>query len=393
MADPTKDTMRPSGTVAADGGKELTESRPEIGPLVPVRSIAVASPLAMPAPRRRWLPIVLLILVVAGLGAATWVIQWGPAPVTLIAPHRGNAVEAVYATGIVEAIDTARVGTTVAGRLASVPAQEGDAVRAGQLLAQIDDRQARQRLGDAQARLALAEQELLRDKALVASGSRSVQALQRSMEERDRASAMVALSERDLDEYRIVAPLAGIVMKREVERGNTVGANAALFTVASTAHLRIAADVDERDIAQVKMDAPVAIRADAYPGEAFPARVTNIRRQGDAATRTFRVEANLPAATKLFIGMTVDVNIVVAERTGVLLLPMTAVRYDPPQGGRSGQGYVFRMVDGKAQRANVALGTAGTEAVELREGLGAEDMVIADPPPGTADGTRVRLRP
>lgn len=393
MADPTKDSMRPSGTVAADGGKAPTESRQETGPLVPVRSNAIASPLVMPPPRRRWLPIVLLVLLVAGLGAGAWITEWGPVAVTLIAPHRGNAVEAVYATGIVEAIDTARVGTTVAGRLASVPAQEGDAVRAGQLLAQIDDRQARQRLGDAQARLALAEQELVRDKALVASGSRSVQAMQRSVEERDRASAMVVLAERDLDEYRIVAPLTGIVMKREIDPGNTVGASTALFTVASTAHLRVAADVDERDIAQVTMDAPVAIRADAYPGEAFPARVTNIRRQGDAATRTFRVEADLPASTKLFIGMTVDVNIVVAERSGVLLLPVTAVRYDPPQGGRSGQGYVFRVVDGKAQRVNVAVGAAGAEAVELRDGLGAEEKVIADPPPGTADGNRVRPQP
>ncbi len=345
----------------------------------------------VPQPRWRLWPLILLLLL-AVAAAAGWFALWRPVAVTLVQPHRGAALEAVYATGIVEAIDTARVGSTVAGRVTAVLVQEGDSVRAGQPLAQLDDRQAQQRLEDAQARLALAEQELARDRSLVPTGARSIQALQRSIAERDRAEAAVALAQRDAGEYRILAPLDGIVMRREVDPGNTVAANGALFTVASVARLRVAADVDERDIAQVKLGAPVAIRADAFPGEAFAAKVTNIRRQGDSATRTFRVEADLPADTRLMIGMTVDVNIVVAERADALLLPPAAVRHDPPQGGQPGQAYVLQAEQGRARRVDVGLGAAGADAVEIRLGLAADARVIADPT-GLADGTRVRVTP
>ena len=347
--------------------------------------------LLVPPKRNRRFGVLLLVLFfVTCAGIAGWFLAWQPLTVTLVQPHRGAALEAVYATGIVEAIDTARVGSTVAGRLTTVLVQEGDAVRTGQVMATLDDRQARQRLEDARARLALAQEELARDRALLPTGTRSVQAMQRSQAERDRAEAGVTLAARDLAEYTILAPLDGVVMRREVDPGNTVVANTALFTVASTAHLRIAADVDERDIAQVRMGAAVAIHADGFPGEAFAAQVTNIRRQGDTATRTFRVEAELPGGTRLLIGMTVDVNIVVAERPDALLLPPGAVHHDPPQGGQPGAAYVLQPVEGRARRLDVELGAAGATAIEVRRGLTAGSQVIASPL-SVSDGARIRV--
>ncbi|OJW25248.1 MAG: hypothetical protein BGO51_27915 [Rhodospirillales bacterium 69-11] len=348
----------------------------------------------MPPPRRRRRTLlVLLVLLLAGVGGGSWLFLGRTPLVTLIRPTRGPAIEAVYATGIVEAIDTARAGTTVAGRVIAVLVQEGDTVRAGQVLALLDPRQAQQRLEDARARLALAEQELARDRALIGTGVRSLQAMQRSEAERDRAEAAVTLAARELDEHRIVAPLDGVVMRRDVEPGNTAAANTGLFTIDSTRRLRVAADVDERDIAQVRMGARMAIHADAYPEEAFVAEVTNIRRQGDTATRTFRVEADLPADTKLFIGMTVDTNIVVAERPDALLLPPDAVRHDAPQGGRPGPATVFRVTDGVARRVPVTPGATGPSAIEIREGIGPEDAIVRAPPADLADGMRVRVRP
>lgn len=375
-----------------DGGSHLPQT---VGDAAEQREATVSRPpvLRMPSPRGRRFGVLLLIMlaIVAGAGAAV-LLFWRPVTVTAVQPHRGPALEAVYATGIVEAIDTARVGSTVPGRINAVAVREGDRVRRGQVLAQLDDRQAEQRLADARARLMLAEQELARDRKLVPTGTRSVQEMQRSAAERDRAEAGVALAERILDEHAVRAPLDGIVMRRDVDPGNTVAANTALFTVASTARLRIAADVDERDIALVHMDAPVAIRADAFPGQAFAARVTNIRRQGDSTTRTFRVEADLPAGTPLLIGMTVDVNVVVAQRDNALLLPPSAVLYDPPQGGERGQAYVFEVVDGRARRVDITPGAVGADAVEIRDGLAPGAQVIAD---GSrlANGTRVRVAP
>jgi RND family efflux transporter MFP subunit len=333
---------------------------------------------------------VLVLLLLAGAAGGAWWTVLRPVSVGVVQPWRGPAMEAVYATGVVEAIDTARVGTTVSGRIDALLVDEGDAVQRGQVLARLDDRQARQRLNDATARLALAEQELARDQELLRRGVRTPQAEQRSREERDRAAAAVALAAKQLAEYTITSPLDGIVMTRPVHLGETVAENAVLFTVASPARLRVAAEVDERDIPLVRMGATLAIRADAFPGEVFTAHVTNIRIQGDVASRTYRVEARLPPDTKLLMGMTVDVNIVVAERADALLVPSAAVRHGPAKGGVPGPAYVFRVQDGVAHRTAVTLGAEGPETTEVRTGLPQDAEIIADPPEGLKDGTRVR---
>ncbi len=344
-----------------------------------------------PAPSRgwRWLGWAVALAVLAGGGFAGWREFARPPELAVVLPWRGAALEAVYATGVVEAVDSARVGTTVAARIIALAVDEGDRVGAGQVIAQLDDRQAQQRLSDARARLALAEQELARDTALAVQSVRSQQQVQRSQEGRDIAAAAVQIAGRQLDEYRIASPLDGVVMKRPVEPGETVAANATLFEIASPIALRIAADVDERDISRVRMGAKVAIRADAFPGRAIAAAVTNMRGRGETATRTFRVEANLPPDTGLLIGMTVDVNVVVAERADALLVPATAVRHAAPQGGRPGPAHVFRLVDGHARRTPVELGAARTASIEICAGLEEGAMLVANPPATLADGDPV----
>jgi len=342
-----------------------------------------------PPARRRWLAWVLALAALAGAGTLGWWQFARPPTLATIVPWRGPALEAVYATGVVEAIDSARVGTTVATRILALAADEGDRVHAGQQLAQLDDRQARQRLADAQARLDLADQELARDQALVAQAVRSQQQLQRSQQARDAAAAAVEIAARQLEEYRIISPLDGIVMKRPVQPGETVAANATLFEIAAPAPLRVAADVDERDIARIRMGARVAVRAEAFPGRAIAAQVTNIRGRGETATRTFRVEADLPPDTGLLIGMTVDVNLVVAERENALLVPPTAVRHASPQGGRPGAAHVFRLLDGRARLTPVELGASGPTAIEIRSGLDDAASLVADPPAGLEDRTAV----
>jgi multidrug efflux pump subunit AcrA (membrane-fusion protein) len=141
----------------------------------------------------------------------------------------------------------------------------------------------------------------------------------------------------------------------------------------------------------VRTGAKVALRSEAYPTEAFVARVTLIRRAGETATRTFRVEADLPAETKLRIGMTVDVNIVTAERTNALLVPSLSIRNEAPQGGRPGAAYVFRVVDGHAVGTRVETGAVGGDAVEIRSGLPDGAAVIANPPGTLRDGVAVRV--
>ena len=325
--------------------------------------------------------------------AGAWRIYFGPVAVATVNPTRGPAIEAVYATGVVEAIDYSRFGSTVAGRVTEVLVDEGDAVRKGDVVTRLDDLQAQARLRDARARLTMAESEIARDQTLMNRGVLAVQTLERAQQERDQAAAAVDLFARQLEDYTVLSPLAGTVMKRNVEPGETVAADAVLFEIASTARKRVAAEVDERDIAGVQIGAPIAAHADGFPDEVFEAKVTNIRRQGDAGARTFRVEADLPADTRLMIGMTVDVNVVVGQRDNALLVPAGAVAHGPSLGGRPGAPYVFVVEAGRARRVDVKTGAVGASTIEIRSGLTDGDRVVVNPSDRISDGMPVRVQP
>lgn len=378
----TQDKREPASFVAV---------RPQEPSATAVVPVALPPPTPAGAAKARNWPRRLLLLAVLVLvaGGGAWFTWWRPVAVAVVHPWRGAAVEAVYATGIVEAVDTARVGTTVPGRIIALAVNEGDIVRRDQVLAQLDDRQPRSRLEDATARLTQAELELARGRDLQTRGIRTRQEVERVQEERDQAAAGVRLAARQLEEHRILSPLDGVVTKRPVEVGETVAARDTLFEVVSDARLRVAADVDERDIPQVRLGAHAALRSEAFPEQAFSADVTNIRRAGETTTRTFRVEANLPAGTPLRIGMTVDVNIVTSERKNAVLVPALAVRHDPPLGGRPGPAFLFRAEDGRAVRTVVETGAVGADVIEVRRGVSETSTVLAAPPDGLKDGQRI----
>ena len=233
--------------------------------------------------------------------------------------------------------------------------------RRGDVLARLDDRQPLARLDDARARLRMAEADIARAETLLKRGVVAVQALERAQQERDQAASAVALFARQLEDYTITSPLDGVVMKRNVEPGETVPANTVLFEISSTARMRIAADVDERDIAGVRMGAALAAHADGFPDEVFEAKVTNIRRQGDASSRTFRVEAG-PAvgnekADDRHDGRRRHRHRREAE--DALPAPASAIGHGPSTGGRPGAPYIVVVQEGHARRVVIETGAVG----------------------------------
>ena len=141
------------------------------------------------------------------------------------------------------------------------------------------------------------------------------------------------------------------------------------------------------------MGAPIAAHADGFPDQVFEAKVTNIRRQGDASSRTFRVEGDLPGDSLLMIGMTVDVDIVTAERDNALLVPASAVGHGASAGGRPGSPFVVLVDQGRARRIEVEIGAVGPAKIEIRGGLAEVDAVVRDNPDRLRDGERLRIEP
>ena len=325
------------------------------------------------------IPLLLLLLALAG----AWVWRSLPPSVAVATATTGPAVQAVYATGNVEPVHWAKVGPAVRARITAVLVEEGARVTDGQPMARLDDREAQHRAEEAEARANFAQEDLARVRTLVARDVASRAALDRAEAEARAVRAVAEAAKRRLDDYIVRAPSAGLVLRRDAEVGEVVDTPAALFWIGEPKPLRITAEVDEEDIAQIREGQRALLRADAFAGQVLNARVTQITPKGDATRKAYRVRLALPEDTPLMIGMTVEANIVLRETATAVLIPPAAFRGD----------HVFVVQGEVARRRQVTVGVQGPRAVEIRQGIAAGDVVVLDPPQGLKDGQAIRLRP
>jgi HlyD family secretion protein len=385
-------------------------------------------------PRRRW--ILLVTLVAIGVALVAWRLL-RPAAVTTEAVHRGRAIEAIYATGSVEPVDKVTVKARVGEHVALIAVREGEAVTAGQLLARIESpvrafalTQGQAQLTRAQAlagarspqlaalaaqaralraQLALATTELARTQRLVAAEAAPTQELDTARAHaaqldaqaqaadadlraarvelgatRDQLAAEVRSLTSDVDDTAVTSPLDGVVLTREVEPGELVTLNQALFEIADLRALVIELHVDEADIARVRDGATpsaVALTFYAFGSRAFPAKVLEILPGPDRVRRSYTVRVHLDAPLPgLRVGMTAEANIIVARKDDVLLLPAEALDGDA----------AWFVEDGRAVRRPVTVGLRDLTRVEVVTGAADGALAIVGGRPGRA-GRRVSV--
>jgi len=173
-----------------------------------------------------------------------------------------------------------------------------------------------------------------------------------------------------------------MILRGEGEVGQMISVNQPVFWLSCCAPLRVSAEVDEEDIAQVKPGLDVVMRADAFPGRVFRGRVQAVTPKGDPVARSYRVRVEFTEGENpLRIGMTAEVNIILAERKDALLLPTRAVGKD---------GKIWLVRGGKLEEKKVSLGARGPEKTEITEGLSPEDPVVLKPKDDFSPGMRVR---
>lgn len=308
-----------------------------------------------------------------------------PPGVATTSPHRGSAVEAVYATGTVEPLRYARVGTKIAGPITEVLKHEGEPVERGNILAVIEASEDITRVQELAARMKLTAAELDRARQLRRTGNASQATLDQAESAHSAAVAAYRGAKARLDDHFITAPISGEVLRSEnrIKVGDMVQPGQILFMVGDPADLQIDAEVDEEDIVKVKPGQDALIRADTFPGRALEARVVRITPYGDPVGRTYRVYLALPNDTPLISGMTTEINIVVRREENALLVPVSSLS------GKS----VWVVSDGTARLQDVELGAVGDTNAEIISGLAEDATVIADPPSGLSEGDSVRTRP
>jgi membrane fusion protein (multidrug efflux system) len=307
-------------------------------------------------------------------------------PVEVAKPVRGEMLAMYSGTATLEAEADAEVIAKVGGEVRRILVEEGDLVKAGQLLAVLDDRQLRLQAAQTRAELAKAERDFnrqveLHQKGLVSAGA--FEGLKYDLDNQRAANDLASLS---LSYSEIRAPFAGIVSARHVKLGQEIAVGTSMFRVTDPTPLKAAVYVPERELARLKIGQAASIGVDALAGRAFPAIVKLVSPTVDAATATFKVtlEVNDPKGD-LKPGMFSRVGIVFERRTDALTIPRIALL------DTDGTSNVFVVSSGKAEQRAIKTGLSNAGKIEVTEGLTGTEQVVVVGQNGLKDGNPVRV--
>ncbi len=323
--------------------------------------------------RLKWLLPALLVL-------ALYVI-FRPVSVGGSKPQRGLAVQAVYATGEVEPEYWSKVSASVDGTIAEILVKEGDHVTAGQKLAHLKDTEKQAQIDSLEATLTLRKEEFERNRALHKNRVVSQQELDRSRQAFDEATSQLDAAKAKQDDMVLRAPMDGTVLRKEGELGEFAKNGQILFWVGKERPLWITADVDEENAPLLAVGQRALIKCDAYPDKALEGKITQITPQGDPVLKIFRARVGLPDDTPLMIGMTTEVNIIVAEKQDALLVPLEALQDNS----------VLLASTGRLRKVAVTPGIRSGNFVEVLSGVSDSDIIVTDAR-GAKPGDRVTLR-
>jgi RND family efflux transporter MFP subunit len=304
----------------------------------------------------------------------------------------------VAAKGKVEALEEVDLAPKTLGRLKEVDVKEGDFVKKGDVVAVLENdevkaqvEQAKANLLGTEAELKEAKQNLIRFNALFKRGIISRSELDSAQMKYDLAFSQIKKSEADLqyaeallENTYIRAPFSGKIIRRFLDPGETITLEKLLpiVTIADVSKIIVRAEIDETDIRKVKVGQPAVITADAYPGEKFKGKVTEISPAVGKKkiisdnpaemvdTKVLEVKIELDSGQKLNLGLNVDVTIFVHNKENVLALPLKAVR------DLDGTASVQVKKNGSYEEKEVTTGLYDDENVEITSGLKEGDTVL-----------------
>ncbi len=308
------------------------------------------------------------LVLVAGGGFAYWRKVSAPAesPYLTVPASRGNVRQVVSSTGTLQAVVTVQVGSQVSGTIEKLLADFNTRVKAGQVVAQLNQDKFKASVDQAQANLLAAQASYAKAKVAVADALRT---LERSRELRKRellaqsdldaaqtaydaavaqlnvnqaqtAQAQAGLNQAqvDLNNTVIRSPVDGMVISRNVDVGQTVAASLqapTLFTIANDlSKMEVHTSVDEADVGNVRQEQPVTFTVDAFPARRFRGKVHQVRNAPTIVQNVVTYDAVVRIDNKDLLlkpGMTANVQFLVSEKEDALTIPNMALRFKPAE--------------------------------------------------------------
>lgn len=390
---------------------------------------------------------VVIAIAAAALAAAAggWRLASGPA-VGAYPVERTDLVQTVVASGRVESPRRVEIGVQSTGIVASIPVVEGQSVKAGQLLIALDESEARaasdqarfaveqaeeklrqlrgtglpmakEAVRQAEANLGNAQRNYERSRDLFARGFVGQAALDEALRARDVAQSQLtsAQLQRDssaaggaddraaqaalgqaragqrvaaarLELMTVEAPVDGVLIARNVEAGSVVQPGRALMVLSPAGETQLVVQIDEKNLALLKLGQDAIASADAYPGQRFAAQVAYINPGVDPLRGSVEVKLRvMQPPPYLMQDMTVSVDIEVARRARVLTLAADAVR-----DAATPTPWVLVARAGRAMRQPIRIGARGDGVVEVAEGLAEGELVVPAIQAAVGEGKSLR---
>ena len=347
----------------------------------------------------------LLITVAAIAGSCSKKIEF---TYTEVEVTKQDVTTTVTATGTIEPVTSVDVGTQVSGIVRKLYVDYNSVVKAGQIIAELDRTNLISELSSAQANLKSAQSDLdyqktnyerfkaLYDKGLISANDYEQARLAyiKSQQTVTHQKESVKKAQTNLGYATITSPIDGVVLKKEVEEGQTVASSfntPTLFTIArDLTDMRVIADVDEADIGEVKEGQRVSFSVDAFPNDTFEGAVTQVRQQATTESNVVTYEVVISAPNqdlKLKPGLTANVVIYTLEMPDVLAIPSKALRFKPSE-AMLNEGETITDIDSplkvwtkegpNLKAIAIQTGVTNGTLTQVTSGLQAGTMVITD---------------
>src|SRR6267378_3962828 len=306
------------------------------------------------------------------------------------------------------------IGTKILGQIVAEPIEEGQHVRRGDVLAQIDDRDYQAQLRQAAAVRDLSESNLRLDlakaeraRSLFGTGiiskeeyDTATSAAEVAQAALRRDTAAVDYAKFEVSQCVITSPINGIVLHKYRELGDTInfggqiqagGGATDIVQLADTDDMRAEVDINEVDIAKVSLGSPAIVVPDAYADRRFEASLVKLYPKADRQKGTVKVEVQLSKPDLQIIKPEMSVKVSFLENPPPatqrprITVPKGAVRSE------EGETYVWTVREGIVQRVGIVRGQETETGIEIEQGLNDGDVVVVSPQANLASGRRVSV--
>ena len=362
-------------------------------------------------PRSQWkvfgITAVVLALIVAAFiayhrfdaasQAARMAYHLPPTPITAVTAEMKPVSKYLSGIGTLQAVHQVTVAPEVGGMITRIMFEPGAEVKAGDPLVQLNDAPERGDLASYEAQARVSGANLDRDKQLSARDFQSKMVVDQQQGLRDQAMAGIAKTQAQIAQKLVRAPFDGVLGVRQVDVGGYVNPGGPLVTLTDLSQLWANFTLPEQVAAKVKVGQDVGIKADAYPGRIFKARITAIEPQISQQTRTLLVQATLDNADHALLpGMFANAQVSLPDAPAMVIVPETAVDFSL-YGDSVFVVHEEKGPDGKPMltvaRSFVKTGDRFDGKVAILSGLNAGDRVAASGQLKLNNGTVVSISP